>query len=78
MGSAWRAAGVTGEFSCVLRASLPGYQSSTVELEQRWFGVDKSLPTILLYKRGAESVSLLDVGIDVPRSIGKAWGLAAS
>ncbi|MBL0155683.1 MAG: VWA domain-containing protein [Bryobacterales bacterium] len=77
MGSAWRAAGVTGEFSCVLRASLPGYQSSTVELEQRWFGVDKSLPTILLYKRGAESVSLLDVGIDVPRSIGKAWGLAA-
>ena len=73
MGSTWRTLGVGGEASCVLRASLPGYESSSVEFTERRFGSDTNLPPILLYRRGTQTSSLLDVGIRVPRAINKPW-----
>ncbi len=76
MGGVWRPAGSVGDASCVLRASLPGYQSSTIEFMDRRFGQDSNLPTILLYRLGTESSSLLEVGIRVPRAIDKSWTLA--
>ena len=72
MGSNWRSLGVGGEARYVLRASLPGYQSSNIDFMDRRFGSDTNLPAILLYRRGSETSSLLEAGSRVPRAMGQA------
>ena len=66
MGGNGRSPGAVGDARCVLRASLPGYQSSNVDFTDRWFGSDTNLPSILLFRRGAETSSLLELGVRVP------------
>jgi tetratricopeptide (TPR) repeat protein len=62
--------------SCVLRASLSGYFSNTIDLSGRRAIDDPNLPLLVLRSRATETTFGGEAGVGVPRSANRAWGRA--
>lgn len=68
---------INGLSVCVLRASLPGYESSTIDLSKLSAASDPRLPPMILRPRPPGTDFNLEIS-RVPRTARKAWGRAVA
>ncbi|WP_321471847.1 VWA domain-containing protein [uncultured Paludibaculum sp.] len=67
-----RQMGTFGTMKCALRASLPGWQSSMIDLDDPTLVGKRELPALILRKRGAANLGV-DVRVRAPRVSERAW-----
>lgn len=65
-----------GMVSCVLRASLSGYFSNTIDLSGRRAIDDPNLPPLVLRTRAMEATFGAEASVGVPRAAHRAWSRA--
>ena len=61
---------------CYLKASLPGYESTRIELEMRKWSSDPTLPSLILTRRGSNSSPLNVIDTAAPAGVSKTWSQA--
>ncbi len=66
------------ERQCILRASLPGYVSSIIDLSDRRLPGNPQLPDLILTKRTADMIDAGTADTDLPRGVQKLWDRAMS
>jgi Ca-activated chloride channel family protein len=67
-----RQLGMFGLMKCYLKASLSGYESSTIDLDDPKLGADRRLPPLVLRRRSGSKVDVA-AGAQPPRPARKAW-----
>ncbi len=71
-----RSVSAAGTLKCVLRAELPGYESSVLDLDDRSLGAAPTLPPLVLRRKGSRASAAVEAGVDAPRKARKAWDAA--
>jgi len=64
---------MSGTGGCILRASLPGYESTVIDLDARRPTDDPHLPPMILRRPSPGSTFSLDAGYRVPSAARKLW-----
>ncbi|MDP8981525.1 MAG: hypothetical protein M3O35_13150, partial [Acidobacteriota bacterium] len=68
--------GFMGEV-CFLKAALPGYESSQIDLTDRKWSSDPGLPELILYRGSTNPGLTLFSDSSVPESVARTWSQAA-
>jgi tetratricopeptide (TPR) repeat protein len=68
--------GFMGEV-CFLKATLPGYESTTIDLVERKWSSDPTLPPLVLARRGSNSSPFIFIDAGAPAGVSKTWSQAA-
>ncbi|HML18199.1 MAG TPA: VWA domain-containing protein [Bryobacteraceae bacterium] len=62
--------------ACVLRATLPGYESNVIQIDDLNSFTNPVLPTFVLVRRGSQANFNMLAGSGVPHSASRAWNRA--
>jgi len=68
--------GFMGEV-CFLKANLSGYESTTIDLTDRRWSSDPTLPPLVLVRRGSNSNLTVFIDTSAPAAASKTWSQAA-
>ncbi|MBI4889625.1 MAG: VWA domain-containing protein [Acidobacteria bacterium] len=70
-----RRTGSNTTLHCVLRAELPGYESTSIDPDDRALSASTTLPTLVLRKKGSGAAALTSA-VEAPRHSQKTWDAA--